>query len=104
MLPQVFTPGVQPEQFEKSLWLPGILVQSPPDRSISQPAFSQLTHDQTKMAEILRRSQISDGHQERTIVEFRLKPGVRFRQVRRGPEVDGFVDGERIEADQHQPR
>ena len=56
------------------------------------------------MAEILRRDQIFDGHQDRTIVEFRLKTSVRFRPVRRGPEVDGFVDGERIEADQHQPR
>ena len=104
MLSQMLTPGVQPEQFEESFGLLRILVQSPSSGSVSQAALAKLAHHQPKaLRSFPEPHEYSMAHEDRTIVEIRLKIRMGFGPVRRWPQVDRFVDDKREETNEDQP-
>jgi hypothetical protein len=97
MLSQVFTPRIDPEQFQESFGLLRILVEPPPHGPVAQAVLPELAHDQAKALEVLRGYMVFDTHEDGAVVEIGLKIRMGFRPVGGWRQVDRFVDDEREE-------
>jgi hypothetical protein len=102
VLPQMFAPRFESEQFQISIRLLRILVETPSSGAIPQPPLPQLLHDAPEAFAVFRGDTILNGHEDRTVLEIRLKIRVRFRPMGRWPQVNGFVDDQWEEPNQGQ--